>query len=230
MSTQTIVLFGYNEFAVEIADQVHAAYEQIIIYCLEPDEAERSRSAGFATFETDLDDDWEMMQVYPASTTRFVCALQNDAENLFLTISLRDTLPDALIVAVASTRENAQKLKLAGADKVITSLLTTSHLIIELLEKPVISRLFSEIMQIERGLEIAQIAIPPTSPYVGAHLGDLPFTEHDVIPLAVVDRRMSTSFIFTTRGHNHRLDAADVLVIVGYDAPIAAFRRAIDTA
>ena len=48
-----------------------------------------------------------------------------------------------------------------------------------------------------------------------------------MILLAVVDFRMSESFVFTTKGYNHMLDPGDVLVVIGYDKDIKAFEKEI---
>lgn len=225
---RTIILFGYSEYAREIARHVNHVYERLVIYTLSQQEEASARADGMEVFLTDLDDEWDELGVYPAETTRYICALADEAENVFLTISLRDRFPEVVIIALATTQENANKLKLAGADKVIAELQTTANLIIDLLEKPVITRLLEELMDTTRHLQVAQIILPVYASVVGKQLSEvMESVEQNVILLAVVDHRMSESFIFTARGQNHQLDPGDVLVVIGYDKDIKAFEAAI---
>ncbi len=228
MEINSIVIFGYGEFAKEIARQIRYNYTRLVVYTLHPRYVEEAQENGFEAHLADLDDNWDELETYDLETTRFICAFEEEAENVFLTISLRDRFPDAIIIALASTQENAAKLRLAGANKVIAELQTASDLIIELLEKPVITKLMRELMDTQRDLQVAQITLGEESCAVGKHLNEiLKLNTHNVILLAVVDFRMSESFIFTAKGYNHMLDPGDVLVVIGYDKDIKAFEKDI---
>ncbi len=228
MDITSIIIFGYGEFAKEIARQLRFNYTRLVIYSLEPSYVENAQKDGFEAHLADLEDNWDELASFDLAQTRIICAIEKEAENVFLTLSLRDRFPDAVIIALATTQENASKLKLAGANKVIAELQTTSNLIIELLEKPVITRLMNELLDMERDLRVAQITLSENSCAVGRHLNEvLQFNAHNVILLAVVDFRMSESFVFTTKGYNHMLDPGDVLVVIGYDKDIKAFEKEI---
>jgi len=228
MEITSIVIFGYGEFAKEIAQQIRYNYSRLVIYSLEQAYVDNARADGFEAHLADLGDNWDELAAYDLATTRIICAIEKEAENVFLTLSLRDRFPEAIIIALATTQENASKLRLAGANKVIAELQTMSNLLIELLEKPVITRLMSELMDTQRDLQIAQITLTEQSCAVGKQLNEvLKFNEHNVILLAVVDFQMSESFIFTAKGHNHMLDPGDVLVVIGYDKNIKAFEKEI---
>jgi voltage-gated potassium channel len=228
MTTDSIILFGYNEYAREIARQIRFIYRRVVIYSLENGEVEDAQSDGLEAHLADLEDKWDDLLSYDLAKTRIICALEDDAENVFLTLSLRDRFPDAVIVALATTQENASKLRLAGADKVIAELQTTSNLIIELLEKPVTTRLLNDLMDTQMDLKVTQVTLKEASSIVGKQISEVLEGElHNVIVLAVVDQRMGESFIFTSKGYNHLLDPGDVLVVIGYDKEIKAFEKEI---
>lgn len=228
MTIESIIIFGYNEYAREIARQIRFAYSRVVVYALTASEVDSAQQNGLEAHLCDLEDKWDDLLSYDLAATRIICALENEAENVFLTISLRDRFPDAVIVALATTKENSTKLHLAGANKVISELQTTSNLIIELLEKPVITRLLNALMDTQMGLKVVQITLKPGSCALGRHTSDVIDPERqNVILLAVVDQKMSESFIFTAKGYNHQLDAGDVLVVIGYDKDIKAFEEEI---
>lgn len=228
MDVTSIVIFGYGEYAREIATQLRMLYRRLVIYTLRADYMEAAQIDGLEAHMVDLEDNWEELESYDLTQTRIICAIDDEAKNVFLTLSLRDRFPDAVIIAMATTQENARKLELAGANKVVAELQTTANMIIELLEKPVITKLMRELMDSERDLQVAQVTLGESSCAVGKHLNEiLKLNEHHVILLAIVDLHMSESFIFTARGYNHMLDPGDVLVVIGYDKDIKAFEQAI---
>lgn len=228
MTIEAIIIFGYNEYAREIARQIRFAYSRVVVYALNTSEVDSAQQNGLEAHLCDLEDKWDDLLSFDLETTRIICALENEAENIFLTISLRDRFPESVIVALATTQENATKLRLAGANKVISELQTTSNLIIELLEKPVITRLLNELMDTQMDLKVTQITLKPESCAVGLHTNEVIDPERqNVILLAVVDQKMTESFIFTAKGYSHLLDAGDVLVVIGYDKDIKAFEKEI---
>ena len=228
MTIDSIIIFGYDEYAREIARQIRFVYSRMVVYALKASEVDSAQQNGFEAHLCDLEDKWDDLLSYDLAKTRIICALEKDAENVFLTISLRDRFPDAVIIALAGTQENATKLRLAGANKVISELQTTSNLIIELLEKPVITRLLNALMDTQMDLQVAQITLKAESCAVGLHISEVMTPERQkVILLAVVDQKMSESFIFTAKGYNHLLDTGDVLVVIGYDKDIKAFEAEI---
>ncbi|WP_345971062.1 MULTISPECIES: NAD-binding protein [Sulfurimonas] len=228
MNVDAIILFGYNEFAREIAQQLRYSCSRIVIYALNNGDVEQAQAEGFEAHLADLEDNWDDLLSFDLSVTRIICALESEAENVFLTLSLRDRFHEAVIVALATTQENASKLRLAGANKVIAELQTTANLVIERLEKPVITRLLDALMDTQMELKVAQITLTELSPAVGKHINELlETTQRDIIVLAVVDQRMSESFIFTAKGYNHLLDPGDVLVVIGYDKEIKAFEEEV---
>ena len=228
MNIESIIIFGYDEFAREIAHQIHYVYSRVVVYALNDADVGRAQSDGLEAHPADLEDKWDDLLSYDLSATRIICSLENEAENVFLTISLRDRFPDAVIVALATSQENATKLRLAGADKVISELQTTANLIIEMLEKPLVTRLLNEMMDTQTELKVVQLTLGENSRAAGLHLNEILEREsYDVIVLAVVDRRMGESFVFTAKGYNHLLNPGDVLVVVGYDKDIRLFEREI---
>ncbi|MDA3947266.1 MAG: NAD-binding protein, partial [Helicobacteraceae bacterium] len=196
------------------------------VYALHEENVAEAIKEGFEAELFDLDDNWDAFHHYNMEETLFICALEDDAENVYLTIGLRDGLKAARLIALASTQEHASTLHLAGANKVISKLQATSDLIIELLEKPVVNQILDEIFREETALKTVQISIEEGSALVDQPLYDVSLqVEDELIILAVVDTTLQTSFVFTSRGSKHRLAVGDILVIIGYYEQIENFKR-----
>lgn len=228
MKTYHVVVFGYEEFAKEIVRQVREAYLGVEVYALTESSVEEAQKEGVSAKTFDLDDNWDEFKRFNMQETLFICALDDDASNVFLTIGLRDGLDDARLIALASTQEHASKLRLAGANKVISKLQTTADIIIEVLERPIVTYVMGEIMQEEAALKTVQIALEAGSPLIGEILYDVSLQlQSELIVLAVVDETMQTHFVFTSKGYRHCLEVGDILVVIGYDENIEKLKRRV---
>ncbi|MCJ7765399.1 MAG: NAD-binding protein, partial [Thiovulaceae bacterium] len=103
MKMYDVVVFGYEEFAKEIVQQVSEAYRSVVVYTLKEASVEEAVKEGIEAKQFTLDDDWDDFAHFNMKKTLFICALEDDASNVYLTIGLRDGLKNARLVALAST-------------------------------------------------------------------------------------------------------------------------------
>lgn len=229
MKYRGAIVFGYNEYAKQIALQIVDDYEQFAVFVQNELEYVAAKEAGFSVERFDLSENWESLKRFDLHSLMVFCALDDDAENVFLTISLRSVFWEMPIIALAGDYESSAKLKSAGANKVMPKLQITANVITEMVEKPTVTEVLHDILYEESSLKIAQITVPSTSAFVGKHLHDIDFSkEYDVLVLAIVDHALSATFSFTSKGHNHHIDPEDVLVVVGYDEKIEALKSVIE--
>ena len=226
MKTLDVIVFGYKEFAKEIVSQVSEAYRSVKICTLSEELLKQATKDGYEVELFTLDDNWDEFVHCKMKETLFICALDDDAANVYLTIGLRDALAEAHIIALASTQEHASKLRLAGANKVISKLQATSDLIIEVLEKPNVTHIVHDILQEDTALKTIQITVETGSDLVGKTLSEVSRqVEHELVVMAVVDAAYHTHFVFTSKGFRHHIKEGDILVVIGYDEAIENFRR-----
>jgi Trk K+ transport system NAD-binding subunit len=223
------IIFGYNEYARQIAGNIEKQFRSVRLYTMRDTELQAGQERGFDMALFDLEDNWDdIAKDFDIDELLIFCALEDDAENVFLTISLRAAFGDVTIISLAKNQESANKLKIAGANKVMPILQTTANVITEILEKPIVTDLMHNILYEKSNLEIAQLLIEEGSSIVGKRLHDIAWhEEYGVIILAVVDRELGTSFVFTSKGHNHKIDPNDLLVVIGYDHDIKNFETTI---
>ena len=228
MKMHDVKVFGYGEFAKEIVSQVNDAYRSVAVYTLDSSLLEEVEKAGSEAHLFDLSDNWDEFNRLDLDETLFICALDDDADNVFLTISLRDQFPTARLIAIASTHEDASKLRLAGAHKVISKLQATAEIIIDVLEKPVVTEVIQDILDEETVLKSMQLHIKATTSLIGQRVDKVSRDIADeLIVLAVVDKMMDTLFVFTAKGSKHVLEEGDILVLIGYDEVLEKFKRSV---
>ena len=228
MKTHDVMVFGYGEFAKEIVAQVHDYYRSVSVYTLDESSRQEVIKSGGDAYIFDLSDKWDEFKLNSMEETLFICALDDDASNVFLTISLRDRFTDARLIAIASTHEHASKLRLAGAHKVISKLQATADILIEVLEKPIVTHVIQDILDEDTRLKTVQIEVKSSSKHLGVSLESVAYEVREkIIILAVATVSMDTHFIFTAKGSSHLLEVGDVLVAVGYDEDLEEFKRSV---
>lgn len=229
MRKKGAIVFGFNEYAKEIAMQIAPEYSSFVVYVMNDTEKASAETRGFETEIFDLSEEWRSIEErFDPDNLIVFCALDNDAENVFLTISLRSVFEDLTIIALAQDNESAAKLKSAGANKVLATQQITAGIIDEMLEKPTVREVLHDILYENSALKIVQLAVPEGSFLVGKHLYDIDWAgEYDVLVLAIVDQELSATFSFISKGHNHHIDPHDLLIVAGYEDKIAALSDAM---
>ncbi|MBU1927882.1 NAD-binding protein, partial [bacterium] len=155
MKDITALVFGFNNYASEIIDNVIKEYKRVYTYSLNVEDVENEK---YKIKNFDLSDEWnEVAELINNNKCIAFCVLEDDAQNIFLTISLRASFKDLIIIALATNKESANKLEMAGADKVIPIVKTTADIIANIITKPIATKVLHSILYEESELKIAQI-------------------------------------------------------------------------
>lgn len=226
MRKTTALIFGYNNYAHEIISNLEGNYAKIKVYTLDENDINESK---YELEYFDLSDEWHQIEKdVDLDTSIAFCVLEETSENIFLTISLRAVFKNLNIIAVATDNENANKLMMAGANKVIPLIETTSDIITNMLEKPISSKILHSILYEESNLKIAQIRISQESQFNDEKLKSIDWTRYNgIIVLSVMHENMKSEFIYSSKAKNHIIKAGDILVIVGYEHDIQEFEKLI---
>lgn len=229
MRQREVAVFGYGSYARNIARNVRTTGALLKIFVVDEERYAQASRDGYDVYQIDFNTEIEKVsEVCTIDNLLAFCAMDDDAHNIFTTISLRAVYQELPIIAIGSTHETGLKLKNAGASKVIEKLQTVANIITDMIEKPVVTTLMHDLLYEESDLKIAQIYILESSPYIGYYIDELEIQKtHNIIILGVVDKELSMDLSFTTKGSHHKIDESDILVVIGYDKDIAGFKESI---
>lgn len=218
MKHHCAAIFGYNEYSKQIVKQIKGTYRNIGLFVLSDAEFFEAQNDGYSVEKFDLSDDWEAIEVrFDVNSLIVFCALNDDAENVFLTISLRAMFEKLFIITLAQDNESMMKMKSAGADKVMPILQIAANVIADILGKPIMTQVLHDVLYEDSDLTIMEMEIGVNSPINGQYLHDIHFKrDFDLILLAIVDQEQGTTFSFASKGQNHHIDEGDILVLMGY--------------
>lgn len=227
MKQKTALIFGYNDYALEIAKNIADEYEHIYIYSLDSREDSLRNKTIFEIRSFDLSDGWDELSLnIDIQNSIAFCVLEDSAENIFLTISLRSSFSELNIVALSNNKQTANKLQMAGANKVIPLVQTTAEMISEMLQKPIVKDVFHKILFENGALKIAQIRIKESNGYIGKSILDVDWRlKYGIVVLAVTNEDMSSEFIYSSKIKQHVISENDMFIVVGYEADIKEFEK-----
>jgi len=143
-----------------------------------------------------------------------VCALPEDAQNLFITLSARHTNPKLKIVARAEEPETVNKLYRAGADKVITPAQLGGFRLAMAMLKPETVDLVDTLFrfgQNEMQLEALHVT---SSAQLAGHTIKEAFTGDLTLKVTILAIIRDTDILLNIRGEDVIL-AGDTLIIIG---------------
>ena len=114
------IICGFGRVGREIADEFTAEGIAFVVVDSDADSLRRAAAAGFAVVHGNAAD-VETLKAAGAETARgLVTAVDSDADNIYVTLSARVLKPDLFIVARANRPDAEPKLRLAGANRVVS--------------------------------------------------------------------------------------------------------------
>ncbi len=229
MKKAAALIFGYNEYGIEIAKNVKYKYENVTVFSLSDTGFSIENKDDYDIEKFDVSDDWEHLKSeYEMQDSIIFCALRDEAENIFLTISLRSAFQESMIIALANNNEDANKLRMAGASKVIPIVETTAGIITDMLKKPIITEVLHGILYENSNLEIEQITVHNVEYFGEKFPADIEWhKEYNVIILLVIHEDMSSEFIYSSKTKHHYIKKGDIFVAVGYENDLKKFKKLV---
>jgi len=229
MSNQKAFIFGYSKRTLFLTKELQNKGFNLSI--IVPDKAsyDKAKEDGYLTvIEIDMTNDEELERLNVAQEDYLVCVLSDKHFNVFLTLSLHALFPKSTIMALSDSSYTTQKLKMAGASRVIDLYQVSAHRINNILHKPIVTKMTEQLFSPSSELSLREIIIPKNSFLNHKMVDDIDFQNHGVILLGMIDKELSHQFIFITSGLEHQVNCDDVLVCMGYDKDLDRFEEYIN--
>ena len=230
MDKNKIIIYSFSQIASKIATTLRQKNYHIIIIEDEEDAILEAKKEGFEVKQLSLMEDENIIEagLDKEDIKAFFCLGNNKNTNLFITLSVRNINANVKIISSSSSKEDNKTLLLAGANKTINPTEIGAMRIFRSLHKPVIQDILDNILFSSSNIEIAEFTIPKNSIFDGIYLEDLKKVhKNNIIILGIQDKELSDKFIFFSTGINHKVDAGDTIVMLGYDHDLKEFKKLI---
>jgi voltage-gated potassium channel len=163
-----VVLCGWGRVGKAIARDLAGSGTQLVV--IDNDET-RLEGTDLPTVHGDATEDEVLERAGIGRARALVAALSNDAGNLFVTISARAMKPDLFVVARVRVTENEEKLRRAGADRVVNPQSIGGSRMAAFVVQPHVTE-FLDVVMHEQDIEfrLEELRVPPSSPIAGTSI------------------------------------------------------------
>ncbi|HHD80429.1 MAG TPA: TrkA family potassium uptake protein [Campylobacterales bacterium] len=229
MANRQAFIFGYSKRSIFITQELQKKSFLLSIIVSNNEAYNRAKEDGYLDiFKLDMTNDDELLgKLNVKENDYLICVMEDSHFNVFLTLSLRALYPKNKIIALSDSFHVTQKLKMAGATKVIDLYQVSANRIYNILHKPIATKLIDNLLSPDNNLSIREIIIPPNSFLDKIMVDDFDFPKYNVLLVGMIDRRLSEKFLFITTGLEHRLDVGDTMVCIGYNDNLDIFEKYI---
>lgn len=218
-----IAVFGFDDFGERVASFL--GKKDLIIVVLDEKEYLKAKEKLYEVVKIDSISDEEILKIEEFDIA--IAVLRDEEKNLFLCLTLKDLFPDKKLIAKVSEKENEYKYKLSGVDKLINPYEVTANRIMTILKKPLTLKVIEEIIFQDNNLSFAEIEIPKSSFLDGKYMKDI-YKEvsglYNILIIGIVDKEISEEVQFITKGYNYKINANDILIVVGDIDEIERFK------
>jgi voltage-gated potassium channel len=209
-----IIICGYGRVGRRVAEEFRAAGVRYVVLDFKEDAVAAARAVNDLLIEGDATEDEDLQRAGIEHAAGIVVASDDDADNLYISLSARSVRKDIQIVARASDEDAEKKLLLAGADRVVLPYTAAGRTMANLVLKPqVMSFLDAVTTAAGPDLHMAEIEVHETCPSAGKTIRDSR-VRHDTGAIIVALRRKDGTFD-TTPEPEAVIEPGDVIVGVG---------------
>lgn len=230
--TGHVILCGYGRIGRQVATQLAARGVRFVVIEHDPDVIEILDGMGFLYVQGNATDDEALRKGGIDDASTVVATLPTNADNVYVTLSVRNLNRDIRIVARAGDAASSNKLLQAGADKVISPYELGGRYIANSVVRPHVVN-FMDVVSAARdestqNLEIESLQVTDSCVYANKALRDTDIrAELNIIVLAIKkadgefeynpspDTVLETGAMLICIGFAHHLDRLATLLGVG---------------
>jgi voltage-gated potassium channel len=168
------IVCGYGRVGIQVALELKREGVPFVVIDTNPDSIQACSAEGYLYIEGDASNDETLKEAGIFRARGLVTATDEDADNVYITLSARNLKGDLFIVARANLEKSQYKLRKAGADRVISPYSIGGRRLASLLLRPTVVEFLDVVMHsAEIELLMEEVMINEKSPFVGATMEDV---------------------------------------------------------
>jgi Trk K+ transport system NAD-binding subunit len=222
------ILFGYGKNGKSVANEFEKKDFTIVVFSEE--EKKDAQNDGYLNVEflsTDILDE-ELIEIGIENVEVAICVLENEARNLFLSLSIRNLNKNIKIIAKSEDKDYIHRYRLAGVNKIISPYDIVAKRIDTILRKPVTIDIINSIVFEDTDLYFSQIDIIEHSFLDGKILSEIELEqEYNLVIVGIIDKEKSNKLQFLGN-YDYKLDGGDTLVVIGPSSELERIKNEME--
>jgi voltage-gated potassium channel len=208
------IICGYGRVGRRVAADFREEGVPFVVLDFSADALEAAREANVLFVEGTGTEDEDLREAGLESARGLVASADSDADNLYITLSARNSRPDLLIVSRASDEDAAKKLRLAGANRVVQPYSTAGKEMAKLVLRPQVAA-FLDIVSTSGGPDLLfeEIEIKESCREAGKTIRDISIRERTGAMIVALRKHDGT--FDATPQPEAALEVGDVMIAAG---------------
>lgn len=214
------ILCGFGRVGQEVAREFRERGVPFVIIESNPQQVELARSFGYLVVEGDAADERVLNRAGIARARTLLAASDSDAGNTYITLTAKAMNPNCYVVARVGYPHNEEKLKLAGADRVLSLYTLGGRRMVLSALQPLAADFMDTLAAGRHGdLILAEFEVSPGTPLAGKSCAQLLANTRSATLLGV--RTRDGELVVGPRG-DYVLQPGDIVIVLAEEADIAA--------
>jgi voltage-gated potassium channel len=219
-----IIVCGYGRVGRRAAEELSLAGTPFVVVDFSDEALEFARDHSNLFVEGNATEDEDLLAAGLDRARGVLVASDDDADNLYIVLSVKAQRPDVTVVARASTEAAERKLRLAGADRVVTPYVIAGRAMANLMIKPQVTAFLNDLTSAGGGeYSFEEIEVQSTCGAVGLTIGELDVSKRTGANIVAIRKRAGG--LETRPSKESRLEEGDVIVGVGSGAEIRLLEK-----
>lgn len=207
------IVCGFGRVGQQVCSRLVDEGYSFVVVDKEGQAVEWARQMGYPVVEGDAGDDEVLRQAGILRATGLVAAVESDAANLFVVLTARTLNPNLSIVARADSEASAEKLEVAGADRVLSLYSLGGRLIAQTLLRPDVVDFLEAVMYDESlQLFLEDLTVGAGSSLAASTVGEARIREQTGVNILGLKHGED---VLISPDSEHPLHPGDVLVALG---------------
>ncbi|MEL6929047.1 MAG: potassium channel protein [Cyanobacteria bacterium J06600_6] len=226
-----VIICGFGRIAQVMAIRLAETEQKFIIIDNDKEQIAIAEGLCYLTQEGDASDENLLQSVGIEHARVLATVLPNDAINVYIALTARELNPDLLILARGELPSTEKKLRLAGANHVISPAAVSGVRMVNLITRPSSTGFLEQrdqqnslndlLAQIE--VQIDELTLSANSPLVGKTIRELEIRGKGAF--IVVALRRSDGLLLAHPGSSLIMNCGDTLIVLGHQEELPKFAR-----
>jgi voltage-gated potassium channel len=222
-----IIVCGYGRVGRRAGDELQGAAVPYVVLDFSEEALEHAREHDVPFVDGSGSEDDDLVKAGIDRARGIIVASDDDGDNLYITLSVKARRPDVIVIARGSSEEAERKLKLAGADRVVTPYTTAGRVMAQLMIKPQVTSFVNAMTSSEApDLNFEEIEVTSSSGAAGQTIGALNISSETGANIVAVRKLGGELELRPTK--DTLLEESDVIVGLGSPAEIRKLEEMLE--
>jgi voltage-gated potassium channel len=217
------IVCGFGRVGSQIVEKFAAARISFVVLDEKESNVRACVEHGYLALQGDATSDDTLREAGIERAKSVLVATDDDAHNISITLSARHLNSQLFIVARANHDETEAKLKLAGADRVLSPYTIAGHRMANLAIQPGVIEFFDTLTK-AGGVELAveELVVSPASPLLGKTVLE---AQNILSDGAMIVALKKPGGLMPGSRLQARIEAGDTVIVVGTPGQLAAVQQ-----